>query len=76
MGASACAPSGGAFAGRSKVKRESPSAQARLGLVDAERSALSAVLAWGVLFLSFRYDYGMLVLNAVLGIVVSFCNQL
>ena len=54
--------------------------QARLGLVDAERSALSAVLAWSVLFLSFGYDYGlhgysMQVLNAVLGMVVSFRDQ-
>lgn len=44
-----------------------------------ERSALSAVLAWGVLFLSFGYhyglhDYGMQVLNVVLGMVVSFCD--
>lgn len=44
------------------------------------RSALSAVLAWGVLFLSFGYhyglhDYGMQVLNAVLGMVVSFCDS-
>lgn len=49
--------------------------------MDAEHSVLSAMLAWGVLFLSFRYDYGlhdygMLVLNAVLGMVVSFCDQL
>lgn len=48
--------------------------------MDAERSAPSAELAWGVPFLSFGYhyglhDYGMQVLNAVLGMVVSFCDQ-
>ena len=42
--------------------------------------ALSAVLAWGVLFLSSGYDYalhdyGMQVLTTVLEMVVSFCNQ-
>lgn len=80
MGASAHAPCRGrlqAEVGKyGKVREPRPV----LGLVGAEHSALSAVLALGVLFLSFGYDYGlydygMQVLNAVLGMVVSFCDQ-